>query len=406
MTHDLRVFQELGRTVGKAWERADLDERRFPEIATEALAAAQLNERADAESIVRWVTTSPEIPSQDPRGAFGEPPITVYEGHRFYIEVLFWLDGTTSIHQHGFSGSFGVLSGSSIECSYDFTLRRRVSSRLLIGDMHLSETRFLRAGDVQPIEAGEAGAHSLFHLDRPSISVVVRTVNEPDAQPQYRYRVPHLAIDPFAVDAAANRRIRALGALLRTAHPTYVDVAGAAIERSDLETTFGILEDVLSIDGLNGARAKSLLARARTRHGAEVDLLPAVVAEDARQTRLVSLRRTVHEPELRFFLALLLNVPSRSAILDLVRKREPGSDPEALVERWMRQFSGTNTLGVDMDDMTVAMARHMGRGLDLPAIIDELNDEAHKGTYAMSAAQIATRYAHLSSSPLQPLLAP
>jgi hypothetical protein len=38
------------------------------------------------------------------------------------IEALFWVDGTTSIHQHSFSGAFQVLAGKSIHSRYRSTV--------------------------------------------------------------------------------------------------------------------------------------------------------------------------------------------------------------------------------------------------------------------------------------------
>ncbi|MFN2514442.1 MAG: hypothetical protein ABR568_23900, partial [Pyrinomonadaceae bacterium] len=58
--------------------------------------------------------TAASLPHQyDVEGRFGNPPITLFAGPRFHIDVYYWLDGTTSIHQHSFTGAFQVLLGSS-----------------------------------------------------------------------------------------------------------------------------------------------------------------------------------------------------------------------------------------------------------------------------------------------------
>ena len=45
------------------------------------------------------------LPEQmDVEAAFGNPPVTLFAGLRFHIDVYFWLDGTTEIHQHAFAG--------------------------------------------------------------------------------------------------------------------------------------------------------------------------------------------------------------------------------------------------------------------------------------------------------------
>jgi len=70
---------------------------------------------------IRWVHNSVSLPEQqDIEGRFGNPPITMFSGARFYIDVYYWLDGTTAIHQHSFTGAFQVLLGSSIHSRYSF----------------------------------------------------------------------------------------------------------------------------------------------------------------------------------------------------------------------------------------------------------------------------------------------
>jgi hypothetical protein len=54
----------------------------------------------------------------------------VYAGRRFYVEVVFWAEGTTAIHQHSFSGAFQVLVGSSIHTLYGFERGEAVAREL------------------------------------------------------------------------------------------------------------------------------------------------------------------------------------------------------------------------------------------------------------------------------------
>ena len=98
----------------------------------------------------------------------------MYRGRGFYIDVLFWLDGTTNIHQHGFWGAFQVLAGSSVHCRFGFDLAEEINHRLRIGKLRLLETELLGLGAIRKILGGELFIHSLFHLDRPSVSIVIR----------------------------------------------------------------------------------------------------------------------------------------------------------------------------------------------------------------------------------------
>ena len=145
----MRDFDELGARVERAWEGADLDERAFPRIAAGALREARLHERLGAADVVRWVLAAPALPEQgDIEATFGDPPVTVYQGRRFHAQVLLWREGSTATHRHGFCGAFAVLEGSSLHARYAFEERRRVSSRMSIGDLRLLDADVLERGHV------------------------------------------------------------------------------------------------------------------------------------------------------------------------------------------------------------------------------------------------------------------
>src|SRR5688572_18357383 len=156
------------------------------------LAESRFAERVTLGDIVDWTATTDRIPHQiDLDSEFGQPPLSVYAEERFFIQVIFWRDGTTAVHQHAFSGAFGVLAGGSIHSEYEWVPRRRVNAHLHFGDIERTKLELLAAGDVRPIASGRRLIHSLFHLDRPSISVVVRTAQDADTGPQYTYWRPH-----------------------------------------------------------------------------------------------------------------------------------------------------------------------------------------------------------------------
>src|SRR5882762_8010257 len=124
----MRPFQELGALVEDRWREQNYNEELFSEIAARSLADSDLMGQVDPWEIIRWVHTTPELPrQQDRRGKFGNPPITLFVGSRFYIDVYFWLDGTTAVHQHAFSGAFQVLLGGSVHSHYRFEKHREIN---------------------------------------------------------------------------------------------------------------------------------------------------------------------------------------------------------------------------------------------------------------------------------------
>ena len=212
-------FTELGRGVLAQWKRRNFALDLFPEIARTALETSRPCDHVNVQGLLRDFLLQDEQPFQTQSG-FGQPELVVYDDPRFYIQILFWLEGTTDIHQHKFSGAFHVLEGSSIHSRFDFLEPQSVSAHLRIGRLCMSETHLLETGNTAPIFSGAHYVHSLFHLDTPSATVVVRTHTDPGTGPQFTYLPPHLAVDPFHHDALTQRRKQVLDLLEQTQHPS------------------------------------------------------------------------------------------------------------------------------------------------------------------------------------------
>jgi hypothetical protein len=366
----MQSFIELGAAVEAQWRDKNYDENVLPSIAARALAEADLPARVDPWDIIRWVHTTTDLPHQmDLQSKFGNPPITLFVGRRFYIDVYYWLDGTTAIHQHAFSGAFQVLLGSSLHSEYEFKTKREINPHLLIGALSLKNVTLLAKGDIKEIHSGSQFIHSLFHLDRPSATIVIRSNYAPGAPVQYEYLKPCIALDPFFEEPWMTRTVQTALLLLNMKHPEADKIICDLLDIADFHTTFAVLQRASTLLGRNALeelfqqskssdRLQAMLERARRRHGRMIDLLPAVFAEQLRQRDIVKRRGMVEGAEHRFFLALMLNVPERSRLLDLVRQRYPKSEPVELVVNWVRELvririfgsPEPNVLGLDAVD--------------------------------------------------------
>ncbi len=192
------IFAQLGRDIEDRWRQIDYDEAALPAIAADALRLADIPSKVDVWEVVEWALGEYELPRQrDLKANFADPPVTVFSGLRFHVDVYFWFEATTSIHQHGFCGAFQVMYGSSIHSWYEFQRARSINKFAEVGEMSLKVCEILNVGDVQEIAGGRDYIHSLFHLESPSATIVVRTDRSPLHLPQYNYLKPNLAIDPF-----------------------------------------------------------------------------------------------------------------------------------------------------------------------------------------------------------------
>lgn len=365
--------QDMGREIARRWSVTNFDNLALPDLACEVLLSTRPAENISHEGIADWLSITDSIPAQpNIDSTFGQPPVTLFWHPRFYIEALHWLTATTQIHQHGFSGAFCVLAGSSLQSRYVFTCERRVNTHMLFGDLSLEDVSLLSQGDVRPIRSGTALIHSVFHLDFPSVTLVVRTHSDIDSKPQYNYLPPFLAVDPSFSEPLSQRRLESLEFLHRVGSARFPHNATRSLAGSDLPTTFRLLRglgDICDPDLMN-----QLLEVAKRSHGDDIDRIWACVRESQRQRVLIKARERIKSPDSRFFLALLLNVRSRQAILSAVHARYPSRDPTARLLDGCFALSRAE-VGVEFDDLNKALFAHLIEGLSMDDVLTRLRTD-------------------------------
>ena len=335
-------FVDLGRRVRERWQAVDFSLAAFPGLAQAALEENPPATQVDLKALTRSFLREDEQPFQTASG-FGQPELVVFDDPRFYIQILFWLDGTTQIHQHEFSGAFHVLAGSSLHAEFAFANVRPVTAHFRLGDLQLTGTELLETGRTVPITSGGASIHSLFHLETPSVTVVVRTHSDPGTGPQFTYLPPHVAVDPFFSDALTTRRLQLLDVLDRTGAEDYAEVVRAMVASLDYERGFFTLQNCLVALQERGEWEETWDVFAK-KHGPLAAYAAPTLEEIVWRDRLVNLRGSIEHADHRFFLALLLNVPRASDILSLVAARFPG-DPVTTVLGWAEELSESSEAG-------------------------------------------------------------
>lgn len=409
------LFNKLGDDVEAAWRDADYDELQLPAIAKQKLKEHDLPSKVTPWDVLHWAMMQPELPPQaDPNASFGDPPITVYSGARFYIDVYFWFMGTTATHQHSFSGAFQVFQGSSIHSWYQFSEEDHVNVYMKYGRLDLKVCELLKVGDVQEIVAGKDYIHSLFHLDDPSVTIVIRTSKSPISLPQYSYHKPHIAVDPFFVQHSMTRKIQSTAALLKANRPDAEQKIVEMLGQLDIHQTFHVLsslrpmlraDKVKKLFGVENfeERFNKIFDAARARHGQRADRLLDVFRRQDNLAFVVERRNFVTDPELRFFLAVILNVEGRDNIFKLINQRFPESDPKEKVLDWTFDLANTRVMGVeppnalgieDFGDVDIAVFEEMLNGKDLSEISESLSAQG------ASVEDLESRIAAIRTSPL------
>ena len=423
----MEVFQKLGANIETLWRDKNYSEALFPAIAERALQEFDLPLKVSAWDTISWAIGENHLLEQrDLAGRFGDPPITLYNSPRFHIDIYFWLDGTTSIHQHGFCGAFQVLLGSSIHSDYDFKPQEIVNTFVQLGDVKLDDCELLKVGDVRQIRAGREFIHALFHLDQPSATVVIRTTRSPLHQPQFDYQKPFLAIDPFFEDPTMTKKLQSISMLLRAKHPNADQIIADLLETADFHSSFTVLSGIkhlLQSNSINQLfeisqtenRYEKLFEIVRKRHGALAETLPKLFAEREKTDEIIRRRSYITDPEQRFFLALLLNVEGKQRIKSLVKARFPEADPIEKILDWVSELSkikffghqSSNALGIEgFNDLDSFVLEDLLKNLSIEEMQKDL--QAGDGTQNVeeSLKDLENRIKRIRQSIiLQPLLA-
>lgn len=370
----MKTLLTLGERVRAEWEATACDPDFFDVAATRALEASRPDVDFDRAAFGDWLASASLPPQHTIEESFGQPSVTIHRDERFRVDVLFWHTATTGIHEHGFCGAFTVLEGSSLHAVYSFMEKKSITDALALGDVRFEYLEVLRKGAIRTIPTATGLTHSLFHLDSPSVSLVVRT---PQTRREREYKPPSVAIDPCYRPEAHVKRLQYLAMLARTNSPEYVRFAASLMRADDPLLAFRAMLHV-RVD--NPMLFEQLCDQAGALFPGVIEDLRRAADEEARRMIIMSRRRTVVDPELRLFLALLMNLLSREAIDAALRDLVPHRAPVDILFEWTQRLTAATDTGLGDD----AVLNHV-----LRMLLERMPDEAMAGRI-LSAEQCDT----------------
>jgi hypothetical protein len=389
-------FAELGERIDARWRSHDYADRALPPIAEEELRRRPPHEHVSPWDLAQLGRNPQRMPEQGSSG-FGQPPLAVWGSERMYIEVLYWLEATTAIHQHSFSGAFAVLEGSSLHTQYAFRADRKVSSDLQIGRLTWTSSELLTRGSVHQIRSGPQFVHALFHLDHPSVSVVVRNYHDEGAPTQLGYLPPGIGIEPL-VEPRLERALELYRMLVDIGRVRDAEqILGGIIKQPDLMAVY-LAMATIGEGAEERAIGQRIRERARKLHGAVIDRLADAIDREEEARRVKALRSRVTDPDLRYFLALLLVVPTPAALRRLIAERTPGADFVTTVIGWLTVLAEQYAFDIRLDAVQLRLVELMMRGQSLAAIKQTLVKEYGRARMLALTPNLRQRHQHVTSS--------
>jgi hypothetical protein len=346
-TNVLNFFEELGRYVQQTWTTRGHRTIALSEVAADALRCIPMPEEVTPSRVLSLLALGTHLPKQrSSSDTFGQPPVLMYKAPNFEIQAIVWMEGSTSVHQHGFDGAFKLAAGSSLHVRYTFDRSETIADgHLVAGNLAIADSEVLRCGDVRTIQSGPDFIHALFHFDRPSMTIVVRNGSSDLPFPQYDYRLPGLGFDALYTDDRLRMRCRGLHSLYR------LDRDGAAREAlnivlsQELWTAFRICDEWALTYG-SSVELSKIIEALGSRSMVLSDLLAPMYAEEVRRGRLMARRGMLHESRHRLFLALVVNLPDRDSISRALAELFPNQDPALLIMDIVRELASPKYRGI------------------------------------------------------------
>lgn len=211
MNRFISQIKALEKTILRDLKKSGYDLKKFPQIATKALAAKDLC--FNDEEFLRWVVESRRHPDMHHYDVNLTENVhfTLVRNSHFFIEIYSWINHT-EIHAHNFSGSFRVLRGRYAQSRYSFKKERQIKS-CSTGMLKLEKRESATQGMTFPITEGESFIHQVLHFDLPCISLCVRT---PDTKKKYySYFYPGLRVSDTTFSRPEILRIKSFAQLVK-----------------------------------------------------------------------------------------------------------------------------------------------------------------------------------------------
>ena len=353
----LDSLRRLGAALEDGWRDADRDEERFGDVAALALEEVPVHRGFEREALLEALLDPHEGGRQQlaPVGAFGQPGTTVFHGDGFVIEIYYWLDSSSAIHNHPFCGVFTVLDGWSVHARYKLSRASRAGARGQLLDVWLAGLELVEPGQIERFSLRRHPlVHALVHVPVPTVSMVVRTTR---TEGYFRYLPPSLALPMEPPGEPMVRRLALLESMIAAGEPSAGDHVRTFLSRADFESALHLLSNLWP--RVEPTEREPLLEAIAPLHGDRVHAVRAALNRGLRLQQATSVRASLENPDHRLCATALAYAESRDHVLRLLEQRDADG-----VERLQAFADAVFTADDEQATRTIAGVLIEGQGAD------------------------------------------
>ncbi len=386
----LDSVRQLGEEVEDAWARADYAIDAFAPIAVRDLERHALHEQFDLGDFSDWLSQTDELAKQlGPRSKFGDPPITLWRSSRFVIDIYFWINPETALHDHGFAGAFTNLTGESLHCIYGLGPVEEPAPGVMLSSLDLQTVERLDKGSIRPILGGRKFVHRVWHISRPTVTICVRTAGGDPGLGQYTYFYPRVGVEERRKqeeeDELLQRRLKFLTFLASTGDPHLEHYVENLLKTADARQA---IKFVLALNHNSEASVLEhlplidrLLDLMEARYGAWTGELAASLAYQLRENRVKW--HDLRDVDQRFLAAVLLSFSNRAEVIEAVREFRGANEPVEWIIARLKGMLDSDGLAVNLDDFQFAVLHDLILGRpEAEVVAAAVADARHEQTEA------------------------
>lgn len=164
----------LASSIESRWQHRNYSSDVFHEVAWDLVDSHDLDYFAHISNQIVYLG-DPDVRSVQYDSNFSDTHMQVFDSGRFFIEVLNWNGSHVNTHDHDFSGIQFQLKGESLNIDYKFDCKEQHGS-LYVGKCKIDRVSVWRQGSKSKVVPGPFIPHSVYHLDKSTTSLLIRTI--------------------------------------------------------------------------------------------------------------------------------------------------------------------------------------------------------------------------------------